>query len=645
MRLGISKLKATILRLLAAALLVAPLAAHAATTTWEIQGHITASQGAALASFQAGDPFRVLVNFDTAAAPFATIPQAPGTRYNYPASSLSFDIFVGSLGPFHVTAGSRPEDSGYIFLRDNASFPNLGDPAVDGYTFGLTSYDPNDGGVFSNVQLLMRGPVLDIVNGPGLASTPDPRLASLPERTFQVCRSSADDFSCDMGELDGRIELVSSPTYGTGYLFTARDCRVPATYPGDETPYDCINQDRALYQQWTYPPQGVQGGGAGMGGFSYQFSPMDTDIDPMWNAGPLHASLGLPAAALGDLFGSVSFGGPVALPIVKGSTTPSDVSRINANLYGYQKYSYSGSGTQLPLIIELTYNIGDYNVNTSGPEIGTRPGGASIGVVLSVIDGNVTMNQMRDAGIAGFNSLTCGSEPSGWPTGSILGTATFDNPEHQVGPQSTILTLQSCAAPGQPIQLTAGQDFIVAASMQTPTRGKAPQPPSVSGAATNGYVDAANTLRVTFDPAAPPALIQALADSIAPACVDCDFKPDVLNVPIDVKPGDKNKKACISIRGKGNIPVAVLGSANFNVRSVRTDDSLRFDTLAPRLWKKGQPHCSYSKVDKKHPYEDLVCEFENSPGTWEAGQTVGTLTGKLINGVPIQGSENICLSK
>ena len=178
--------------------------------------------------------------------------------------------------------------------------------------------------------------------------------------------------------------------------------------------------------------------------------------------------------------------------------------------------------------------------------------------------------------------------------------------------------------------------------MQTPTRGKAPQPPSVSGAATNGYVDAANTLRVTFDPAAPPALIQALADSIAPACVDCDFKPDVLNVPIDVKPGDKNKKACISIRGKGNIPVAVLGSANFNVRSVRTDDSLRFDTLAPRLWKKGQPHCSYSKVDKKHPYEDLVCEFENCPAHGRRGGPVGTLTGKLVNGVPnCQGSENV----
>ena len=40
-----------------------------------------------------------------------------------------------------------------------------------------------------------------------------------------------------------------------------------------------------------------------------------------------------------------------------------------------------------------------------------------------------------------------------------------------------------------------------------------------------------------------------------------------------------------------------------------------------------------------------VCFSFQMPGTWEAGQTVGTLTGKLIDGVPIQGSENICLSK
>ena len=640
-------LGADFLRLLTVVLLGLPLAANAALTTWEIRGHITASQGAELAAFQPGDPFRILVNFDRAAVPSATIPLPPGTRYNYPASSLSFDIFIGSLGPFHADLGTGPNESGSIILRDNASFPNLGDPPVDGYSFGVTSFDPNDGGVFSSVLLVMRGSILDIVNGPGLAETPDPRLASLADHAFQVCRSTAaNQGSCDAGLLDGAIDSVSAPSYGTGYLFTARDCRVVSTDAADSTPYDCVNTNRTREQQWTYPPQQVLGGGLGFGGFSQSHAPMDTDIDPTWNTGPLHASLGLPSASLGSLFGSISFSGPVALPIVKGSTTPSDVSRLNANLFGYQKYQYTGAATQLPLIVDLTYDLGDYNVDPSAStQIGLRPGGASLSIVMSVIDGGaVSMNQVRDVGVAGFGNLECGAEPVvGWPAGSILGTATFSNPEHQIGPQAVTRPVTSCANPGQPIELVADQSFVVATAMQTPSRGKAPQPPSTVGALTNGYVDAAHTLRVTFDPAAPPALIQQLADSIAPACVDCDFKPDVLSVAIDVKPGVSASEGCVSVGGKGTIPVALLGSATFNVKDVRLDDSLQFGALATRMHK-GKPQCAVSRVNAD-AYDDLVCHFDNSPAGWQPGQTSAVLSGKLVNGVPIQGSESICLIK
>ena len=640
-------LGADFLRLLTVVLLGLPLAANAALTTWEIRGHITASQGAELAAFQPGDPFRILVNFDRAAVPSATIPLPPGTRYNYPASSLSFDIFIGSLGPFHAERGTGPQDSGSIILRDNASFPPPDGPPVDGYGFSLTSFDPNDGGVFSGLLVVMRGSILDIVNGPVLAETPDPRLATLADHAFQVCRSTAaNQGSCDAGQLDGAIESVSTPSYGTGYLFTARDCRVVSTNPADSTPYDCVNTGRTLYQQWTYPPQGVLGGGLGLGAFDLNHAPMDTDIDPTWNSGPLHASLGLPPASLGALFGSISFSGPVALPIVKGSTTPSDVSRLNANLFGYQKYQYTGAATQLPLIVDLTYDLGDYNVDPSAStQIGLRPGGASLSIVMSVIDGGaVSMNQVRDVGVAGFGNLECGAEPVvGWPAGSILGTATFSNPEHQIGPQAVTRPVTSCANPGQPIELVADQSFVVATAMQTPSRGKAPQPPSTVGALTNGYVDAAHTLRVTFDPAAPPALIQQLADSIAPACVDCDFKPDVLSVAIDVKPGVSASEGCVSVGGKGTIPVALLGSATFNVKDVRLDDSLQFGALATRMHK-GKPQCAVSRVNAD-AYDDLVCHFDNSPAGWQPGQTSAVLSGKLVNGVPIQGSESICLIK
>jgi hypothetical protein len=163
------------------------------------------------------------------------------------------------------------------------------------------------------------------------------------------------------------------------------------------------------------------------------------------------------------------------------------------------------------------------------------------------------------------------------------------------------------------------------------------------GASTNGYVDAAHTLRITFDPAAPPALVQALADSIVSACVDCDFKPDVLDIAIDVKPGDAKKNGCASIGGKGTIPVALLGSATFNVKEVRLDDSLRFGTLATRVHK-GKPQCSIERVNGD-AYDDLVCHFDNSPADWQPGQASALLTGKLVNGVPIQGSQNICVGR
>ena len=517
--------------------------------------------------------------------PVSTIPRPPGTRYNYPASSLSFDIFIGSLGPFHAELGTGPNDSGSIILRDNASFPLLGDPALDGYSFSLTSFDPNDGGVFSSLLLVMRGPVLDIVNGPELAETPDARLAALADAVFQVCRSSAaNNGSCDAGELDGTIDSVSMPTFGTGYLFTARDCRVIATDPADATPTTASTRTGRATSSGPILLAGCWAADWVLAVFRKTMRP--------WI--PISIRRGTPVRCTlrwvcrshrsADCPARLSFGGPVALPIVKGSTTPSDISRLNSNLFAYQKYQYSGGATQLPLIVDLTYDLGDYNVTTSGAEIGTRPGGATITVVMSVVDGGmVSMNQIRDAGSFGFGTLECGAEPAlGWPSGSILGTAAFTNPEHQIGPQAVTRPVTSCANPGQPIQLFANQSFVVATSMQTPSRGKAPQPPSTAGALMNGYVDAAHTLRITFDPAAPAALVQALADSIVPACADCDFQPDVLNIAIDVKPGEPTKKDCVSVGGNGSIPVALLVSAVFNVKDVRLDDSLRFGTLATR---------------------------------------------------------------
>jgi hypothetical protein len=221
--------------------------------------------------------------------------------------------------------------------------------------------------------------------------------------------------------------------------------------------------------------------------------------------------------------------------------------------------------------------------------------------------------------------------------GSILGTAAFVSPDGQRNAQAaTQLTVTSCAQPGQAVQLAAGQSFIVATSMQTPARGQ--WTASTKVPAGNGYVDAANTLRVTFDPNAPPALVEKLADSIAPACTDCDFVPETLHVGVDVTPGATD---CINPRSNGVVAVAILGSSTFKVSDVRLDETLTLGASGLRV-RGGKPKCSVTQVNGD-AYPDLVCNFENSAVNWQPGQTSVALAGKLHNGLPIAGSDSVCV--
>lgn len=196
--------------------------------------------------------------------------------------------------------------------------------------------------------------------------------------------------------------------------------------------------------------------------------------------------------------------------------------------------------------------------------------------------------------------------------------------------------MTSCAQPGQAVQLAAGQSFIVATSMQTPARGQWTASTRVPSG--NGYVDAANTLRVTFDPTASPALVEKLADSIAPACTGCDFVPETLHVAVDVKPGATD---CINSGSNGVIPVAILGSSTFKVSDVRLDETLTLGASGVRV-RGGTAKCSVTQVNGD-AYPDLLCHFENAAVNWQPGQTSVTLAGKLHNGLPLTGSDSVCV--
>jgi hypothetical protein len=110
-------------------------------------------------------------------------------------------------------------------------------------------------------------------------------------------------------------------------------------------------------------------------------------------------------------------------------------------------------------------------------------------------------------------------------------------------------------------------------------------------------------------------------------------------VAIDIKPGsDLN---CININDQGVIPVAILGSATFDVTQINTS-SLNFAGLSVRLRGNGTPQCSISDINSDG-FNDMVCQFVDNSSTWSPGTTTATLTGLLTSGQPFEGSDTICL--
>jgi hypothetical protein len=113
----------------------------------------------------------------------------------------------------------------------------------------------------------------------------------------------------------------------------------------------------------------------------------------------------------------------------------------------------------------------------------------------------------------------------------------------------------------------------------------------------------------------------------------------LIQVAIDIKPGSSPN--CFNINGHGVVPVAVLGSASFSVSDI-DQTSLLLDGLLVRVRGNRGPQCSSSEVNGDS-WTDLVCQFEDQPGNWLGGTSVGTLTGALTNGDRFQGTDSICI--
>lgn len=126
-----------------------------------------------------------------------------------------------------------------------------------------------------------------------------------------------------------------------------------------------------------------------------------------------------------------------------------------------------------------------------------------------------------------------------------------------------------------------------------------------------------------------------LGNAIAWAC-----EKAVLIVTIDIKPGsDPN---CFNPNGHGVVPAAILGGPAFSVDDVDVSTLSLEGMTAKAAAKGGGPLAHYEDVNGDG-YVDLVVQFDESGFSLDEGAVSATLTGKLSSGLPISGSDSICI--
>jgi hypothetical protein len=114
---------------------------------------------------------------------------------------------------------------------------------------------------------------------------------------------------------------------------------------------------------------------------------------------------------------------------------------------------------------------------------------------------------------------------------------------------------------------------------------------------------------------------------------------NALEVGVDVKPGGEPN--CLNTDGNGVIPVAILGSADFDVTEIDTS-TLDFAGTPMRVRGNGNQQCSIEHLDDDgHP--DLTCQFVDDPTAWRPGDAMAAVSGELFDSTPFYGEDSICI--
>lgn len=130
-----------------------------------------------------------------------------------------------------------------------------------------------------------------------------------------------------------------------------------------------------------------------------------------------------------------------------------------------------------------------------------------------------------------------------------------------------------------------------------------------------------------------PCTITMNADTMVTAA----FTKKVIIVQIDIKPGSYPNS--IKLQDTGNIPVAIFGSDAFDATKIDVS-TLELNGAGVRIVRGKGYQVSYEDVNGDGLL-DLVVHFDRGEVQLAVGDTSATVTGKTIDGTPIQGADSV----
>lgn len=114
----------------------------------------------------------------------------------------------------------------------------------------------------------------------------------------------------------------------------------------------------------------------------------------------------------------------------------------------------------------------------------------------------------------------------------------------------------------------------------------------------------------------------------------------VITVDIDIKPGSFPN--CINPDGHGVIPVAILGSADFDVTLI-DPSTVVLDSLEIKAVGKSNKLLAHYEDVNSDGFDDLVVQIQDTDGAFNGGNGTATVSGNLLDGTPFEGTDSICI--